>query len=259
MLSLLIPLLWLVSGESPERMPAPDAGCLDARAVTQMRQLSDRTLIIATDVQRYRLELAAECPDLADGASLLATQGWVCGLPREFVQSNGRLCAVIRVDEINTRDYAQAARALDQSQGRLLAAVEAKGRRTAQRGFRGSPDYCFRPSLVRAWAADADGILVQTNKRRSGGFGAYRVEFGSTCPEIAYLSNLTLRSGVGLDLICGNAGDAAELSGAGSGRPMIASDEAQGLTGSIYSRRGCAISAVYPVYERQPPSRLPSE
>lgn len=249
MLSLVVPLLWLAALESPQRMPAPAPGCLDARAVTQMRQVADTTLILATDAQRYRLELAVACPDLDAGASLLATQGWVCGLPREFVQTNGRLCPVSRVDEISTRDYAQAARALDQSQGSLLTAVETRGRRSAQRGFRGSPDYCFRPSLVRAWAADADGILVQTSKRRSGGFSAYRVEFGSSCPEIAYLPNLTLRSGVGLDLICGNVGDVAELSDAGSGRPTIASDEAQGLTPSIYSRRGCGITAVYPVYE----------
>lgn len=253
MLQALLPLLLIAAPTAAERSPAPAPNCLDARIVTQMRQLNPTTLIVASGELRFQLEVENACPDMAAGtASLLAAEGWVCGLGREFVQTASQLCPIQKVTPIETRDYSQLARAADQANGgETMAAVEVHGKRSAKRGFWGSYDYCFRPSQMRAWAADDDGILVQTSKSRSGGYGAYRVELGGSCPQIAFQPNLTMRSGLGLDLICGNAGDEALLSDDGASRPIIRDAE---FTGEQYRfraalQRACPIVAVYPVYD----------
>lgn len=253
MLQALLPLLLIAAPTAAERSPAPAPNCLDARIVTHMRQLNPTTLIVASGELRFQLEVENACPDMAAGtASLLAAEGWVCGLGREFVQTASQLCPIQKVTPIETRDYSQLARAADQANGgETMAAVEVHGKRSAKRGFWGSYDYCFRPSQMRAWAADDDGILVQTSKSRSGGYGAYRVELGGSCPQIAFQPNLTMRSGVGLDLICGNAGDEALLFDDGASRPIIRDAE---FTGEQYRfraalQRACPIVAVYPVYD----------
>ena len=250
--SVLISLLLLTQATSEPRPPAPAPSCLDARAVTQMRQLSPNTLIVASEERRFRIDVSQDCPDMASGSALLAEHGWVCGQPREFVQTQAQLCPITQVEEITTRDYSQLVRAADHNpDGQLLPTVESRSHRGATRGFRGSFDYCFRPSQMRAWAADDDGILIQTSKIRSGGHGAYRLELGGSCPQIAFLPVLKLSSGVGLDLICGNPGDAALLSDDRSSSPTADGLE-RGRTESRFakaSERPCPIVAVYPVYE----------
>ncbi len=253
MLQALLPLLLVTSPTVAERSPAPSQNCLDARIVTQMRQLNPTTLIVASGELRFRIEVESACPDMAAGtASLLAAEGWVCGQGREFVQTAQQLCPIRSVAPIESRDYAQLARAADHANGgETMAAVEVRGTQAAKRGFWGSYDYCFRPSQMRSWAADDDGILVQTSKFRSGGYGAYRVELGGSCPQIAFQPNLTMRSGLGLDLICGNVGDEALLFDDGGSRPIVGDVD---FTGEPYRfraalQRACPIVAVYPVYE----------
>lgn len=253
MLHALLPLLLLASPASAERSPPPAPDCLDARVVTQMRQLNPTTLIVASGESRFRIEVEGACPDMAAGsAALLAAEGWVCGAGREFVQTAAQLCPIRSVQPIASRDYAQLARAADHAHGgETLAAVEVHGKRSAKRGFWGSYDYCFRPSQMRAWAADDDGILVQTSKTRSGGYGAYRVELGGSCPQIAFQPNLRMRSGLGLDLICGNAGDEALLFDDGSSRPIVGDVDFSGEQYRFRAalQRACPIVAVYPVYD----------
>lgn len=252
MLHALLSLLLLSPMMADLRPPAPAEGCLDARTVSQMRPLNQSTLLVASDQLRYRIEVDQTCPDLNSSFALLAEAGWVCGQAHEFVQTASQLCAIRSVQSITPKDYALLARAVDQTaDGKLLPAIESRSHRGATRGFRGSFDYCFRPSLMRAWAADDDGILVQTSKRRSGGYGAYRLELGGSCPQIAFLPVLKLHSGVGLDLICGNVGDVALLSDDRSA--YVSADTLESVRRDNRfvkaSERPCQIVAVYPVYE----------
>jgi hypothetical protein len=241
LLSALIPL-------AAERAPAPSPACFDARTTTQLRQLDDRTLLVAGGGKYHRIQTEAACPVAADsGAALLARDGWICGGEREFVQTGQQLCLISSAEALSARDYAQQARRSDLSgqgiDGEVMPAVEVRARLGSQRGFRGSPEYCVRPSLVRGWSADGEGILVQTSKRRSGGHGSYRIEFAGGCPDAAYLSNLRLKSGVGLDLVCGNPGDVAVLEADSS---VSASIERISATPTLATARGCLIAAVYP-------------
>ena len=171
----------------------------------------------------------------------------MCGGEREFVQTGQQLCRIIAAEALSARDYAQQARRIDLNSqgidGELMQPVEVRARLSSQRGFRGSPEYCVRPSLVRGWSADGEGIVVQTNKHRSGGHDSYRIEFAGGCPDAAYLSNLRLKSGVGLDLVCGNPGDVAVLEADSS---ASASVERISATPTMAGSRGCLIAAVYP-------------
>ena len=231
-----------------ERAPAPSAACLDARTTTQVRQIDERTLLVAGDDKYHRIVTETACPVAsAAGAALLARDGWVCGGEREYVQSGEQLCRITEVQSLSARDYAQQARRIDLAgqgiHGEVMQPVEVRARLSSQRGFRGSPEYCVRPSLVRAWSADGEGILVQTSKHRSGGHGSYRIEFAGGCPDAAYLSNLRLKSGVGLDLVCGNPGDVAMLEADSS---VSASIDRISTTRTLATGRGCLIAAVYP-------------
>lgn len=231
-----------------DRAPAPAAHCLDARTTSQMRQVDARTLLVSSAGGYHRIVTESECPLPPDGgAALLARDGWVCGGEREFVQSGQELCPIVQVQPLGAREYAQQARRADlQGQGidgAMQPAVEVRARLSSQRGFRGSPEYCVRPSLVRGWSADGDSILVQTSKRRSGGHGSYRIEFAGGCPDAAYQSNLRLKSGVGLDLVCGNPGDVAVLEPESS---VSASFDRISSTRTLATGRGCLIAAVYP-------------
>lgn len=247
----------LTSPDAARTPPAPH--CLDARAVTQVRQIAPDALLIATSGGRYRLQTEGECSAASEQAALLAAEGWMCGGTREFVQTGTALCAVRAVEALDQRRYAALAKIADQAARdgvAVMAAVESRGKRAAFMGFRGSPDYCFRPSQVQAWSEDGDGIVVQTRKLRSGGHSRYRVELDSNCPESAYLSVLTLRSGFGMDLVCGNTGDVAVFSGdsvgAGGGFRQTADQdsllvsERVGRSSIRAVSAGCPIAEVYP-------------
>jgi|CXWL01.1.fsa_nt_gi hypothetical protein len=260
MFDALVVLMLMSTGDVSARPPAPHPACLDARTVTQMRQTTPTSLLVSAGTDRYQLTLAEACPAEAPGAALLAPAGWVCGNAREFVRTIDRLCAITAIETLSSRDYSRLARAADGSSGAsMMAAVETHGERAkARNGFRGSYDYCFRPSTVRSWSADGEGILVSTSKKRSGGFGSYRVEFDSTCPQVAYLGVLSWRSGVGLDLICGNPGDAAMLTSANTWKVWDPEAQIEYTDVIGWSRgphgeqrtveaHGCMVAAVYPI------------
>jgi hypothetical protein len=223
--------------------------------MTELHALDARQLLIRAGEGRYQLITAGDCP-LAGDAALLAAHGWVCGGSREFVRSADHLCTVHAVRPIDAREYARLARQRDEhADATLMRPVESRARRGASKGFIGTHDYCFKPSQVRSWSATPDAIIVHTSKRRSGGNGAYRIEFSGSCPEAAFNNELVLRSGVGLDLICGNPGDMAELR-RGLGQPFDTGfgNAAPGLTLETGSNsaaaigvRGCRIQEVYPI------------
>jgi hypothetical protein len=224
--------------------------------MTDMQALDARQLLIRAGEGRYRLTTADDCPLGDEGGALLAAHGWVCGESREFVRSGERLCPVLQVHAIDAREYARLARLRDeQTAGTLMQPVESRARRGAAKGFIGTHDYCFKPSQVRSWSATPDAIIVHTSKRRSGGNGAYRIEFSSSCPEAAFNNELVLRSGVGLDLICGNPGDMAELrrglgapfdTGFGNASPSLTLETGSNSAAAI-GVRGCRIQEVYPI------------
>lgn len=258
MLTLLLAAIGAANTTEATRTP-PAPHCLDARAVIQVRQIRTDALLIATSSGRYQLQTEGACADAAQNAALLAAGGWMCGGDREFVQTSTQLCPVRAVATLNPRDYAALAKAADQAARdgvQLMAAVESRGKRAAFMGFRGSPDYCFRPSQVQSWSEDGDGIVVHTRKLRSGGHGRYRVELDSSCPETAYLSTLSLRSGFGMDLVCGNTGDVAIFSGeqAGPGggfkqtadQDSLLASERVGRSSIRAVSAGCQIAEVYP-------------
>lgn len=244
MLFTLIAGAWLSAAatEVPARMPAPTAECLDARQVSSVRQLAPDRLLVATSTTRHQVQFGSACPDAATDAAFLATEGWVCGGPREFVKTRSGLCPIFAVRTLSTREFASLARSADEklADARLLAPVEAVGKRSEKQSFRGSYDYCLHPSQVRAWSEDGDGIVVETSKRRTGGNSRYRIEFANSCPQVSYQPSLTLRSGIGLDLVCGHPGDVAVLS------PATDAERA-GRFSTPADRYGCVIAAVYPV------------
>lgn len=255
-MSSLTAILLAMSMAATARPPAPAPHCLDARAMSELRALDGHQLLIRSGTSRHQLVVAGDCPIAAEGAALLAPDGWVCGGPREYVRSGDRMCAVQRLQSLDEREYARLARSSDLAGVALLPGVESRERRRAWSGFTGSADYCFRPSQVRRWAATPDGIAVYTNKRLSGGRGQYRVEFANNCPEAATGSHLVLRSGVGIDLICGNAGDLAVIRG-GPLAPLGIDNPSEGLSltlatassSAVGVQRGCRIAEVYPVEE----------
>ena len=250
-----------LAGVQPDstRAPAPAPSCLDARAVTEVRTLDAIQLLIRAGGKRYRLATGEACPGTEYGAALLAEHGWVCGGAREFVRTPSHLCPIARVEPLAARDYARLQREADAAllarNATLLQPVESRARRDASKGFIGTYDYCFKPSQVRSWSATPDAIIVHTSKLRSGGNGRYRVEFSGNCPEAAFNNELVLRSGIGLDLICGNPGDIAELR-RGLGQPMNTGfgSSASSLTLETGANsaagigvRGCRIEEVYPI------------
>lgn len=246
MIPLIAPLL-LFAFDEP-RPPAPNPQCLDARTVNSVRQLGPQQLLVAAANGRFRLDIAAGCENLSERSALLAENGWVCGNPREYLQAGAQMCAISSLQNLSMREYAQLARDLDTRQlatATQLPEVKVVGKQDAPRRFTGSFDYCVKPSRIRAWSVDdGDGVVVRVNPDQSGGNSAYRIEFESSCPQAAYLSTLSLKSGVGLDLVCGNPGDVALLSKDES-EPV--QDERTQKATSMADRRGCPISAVYPI------------
>jgi len=258
---------------------APNAQYIDARAISQMRQIAPNALLVtvggvalvtASDAAsnsastRHRIDLKSDCDASESGASLLAKDGWLCGSAREFLRTPTQMRGVAGIRTLSAREYADLSRTLDHTRNgeraSVLDPVESRASRVAKKaGFRGTAEYCFRPSRVRNWSADAEGFMVKTAKSHSGGFGTYRVELGGSCPEIAYLSGLSWRSGVGLDVIWGHRGDAAVLSQVDDIETINPdTEQAYSLvvgilghaqarsTGSI-AERGCMVAAVYPI------------
>lgn len=252
----MLALLLAASTGPADRAPAPAGHCLDARAISDVQPLDAGQLLVRAGDSRYHLVTASDCAIDASGAALLAADGWVCGAPREFVRTSQQLCPVLQVREIDTREYAQLAKThAGGADAALMQPVEARARRGAAKGFIGTHDYCFRPSQVRSWSATPDAIIVHTSKRRSGGNGAYRVEFSGSCPEATFNNQLVLHSGVGLDLICGNPGDTAELrrgagqtldTGFGAPGPSLTLETGSNTAAAI-GVRGCRIQEVYPI------------
>ncbi len=224
----------MLTSVSDVRAPAPQAGCLDARRVTQMQQITSTELLVKTQSARYQLYLADVCNAHEPGTSLLASDGWVCGRSREFVRTPTEQCAITHVEALSADEY--ASRANDGDATAAVAQLEMRGNGIEVKGFRGTHQRCFRPSAVRSWSADGDDILVTTSLKRSGGVGSYRIELGGNCPEIAYLGALSWESGVGLDLICGNPGDVAVLT-----------SDFSWTARRTYDGRACRVAAVHAI------------
>lgn len=231
-------------------MPAPH--CLDARTASEVFQSDARTLAVATaDGSRFRVELGPECPGIAaePGAKLLARDGWMCGAVDEYVAAGGRACPVTAVTPIAPDEYATHARASNTSaDGTVtLSSVVVRGQR--RRGFAASASYCLNPRHMRGWSEGPKGLLVEVNPRRSGGYRHYRVELARACPQLEGGASITLHSGLGIGLVCGNPGDtvlSGTRMGSGGRHPDMmhtATDRLQNLGAKL----GCPISAVYPV------------
>lgn len=252
---------------------APAAHCLDARQTTGMYQSDDTTVVVAAGQQHYRVQLATSCPGLDRDSqlSLRAPGGWVCGGPNETVTAAGSRCPVASVTPIDSRQYAQAARQAVRQQhgtgsadGTTLETVEV----TAQaginrndryaRGFVGTADYCFDPAQMRSWNETPDGLVVQVSPRRNAGNTTYAVELSSSCPMLSSSPSVFFRSGMGLGVICGNAGDrvvAVRDAFVGEDSPALAHAGSfrlppQDIGGNISTvvTGQCSIQAVYPVH-----------
>lgn len=265
---LLAALAPLGPGIAAERRP-PAPHCLDARTVREVFQADERTLAVATGAGlRYRVGLGSDCPVEGRSARMLAEAGWVCGAGNEFVAVGETLCPVTVVARIGPAEYAAHARAsYTSSDGTVtLPAVTVQGER--RRGFAASANYCLDPRQVRGWSERPDGLLVEVNPRRSGGNRFYRVELARSCPQLEGGSAMTMRSGMGIGIVCGNPGDmvvsGTRMAGAPAGTAgrlqsgfeplgvfagrhpdtqMTGTDRLQALG----ARFGCPISAVYPV------------
>ncbi len=256
--------------EAPPRT-APAPHCLDAREASEVFQSDPRTLAVATrDGRRFRVELGPECPGVAAApdAKLLARDGWMCGAADELVAAGGQGCPVTAVTPIGPDEYAAHARASHTSaDGTVtLSTVLVEGRR--RRGFAASSSYCLNPRHVRGWSERPDGLLVEVNPRRSGGHRYYRVELARACPQLEGGGSMSLQSGLGIGLVCGNPGDrvltGTRMAGpfgsgaasihAGLSPLLLANGRHPGIqaTGTdrlqnLGAKLGCPISAVYPV------------
>lgn len=253
------------ASDVPRQPPA--AHCLDARQVDSVYQPDDSTLLVASGPQHYRLDLSAACPGLAvaDGLSLRAPQGFVCGSGQETVVAGNQRCPVATVTPIDSRTYAQGARQSQHHSNRqsdTLDTVEVTAKAGVDRsqrfakGFVGTSDYCFDPAQMRSWTETPDGLQVMVNPRRNRGNSTYAVELQGSCPMLSSSPTVFFRSGMGLGQICGNAGDrvvavrdafngepgpawnnigAQPLAPAGAGMTTVATGQ-------------CQIAAVYPVH-----------
>jgi hypothetical protein len=197
-----------------ERTPAPAVHCLDARTIERARSLDEFTLLVAAANGRFVVSHSPGC-HVRKTATLLANDGWVCGADNEFVKNGEVACPVTSVARVDARTYAGLAAAADQREfgaaggDTVLEPVEVTAAPRKRLGFRGDADYCFAIGAVRGWALDGNELIVQTSKRRAGGHASYRVVLGSSCPELEWADSVEFRSGVGVGMICGNAGDKA--------------------------------------------------
>ena len=237
--------LVLIAPAALARSPAPSGGCLDARTIERVHAVDENTLAIDAANGWFVVAHATGCV-VQDKARLLAAEGWACGAGKEFVQVGTTACPVLSVTRIDGRTYAGLAAAADRrgiplSDTPSLAPVEVEARARRAVGFRGDSSYCFAPSAVRGWQLDGSNqLVVQTAPRRSGGKKSYRVELEGACPELAWADAVDFRSGVGIGLICGHAGDRAFALDDGI---ALGIDEREPTR---FALRGCGIAAVWP-------------
>lgn len=226
-------LMLFPTAHAQSRTPPAD-NCLDARQIAEMRQSDPRTLAVMNSTGgRFRITLRDDCPNLEyeQDVKLLAPEGWACGGPHELVRHANRDCAVDAIESIDARSYAALARAADRDGIATLDTVQVQSQHPGQHGFRGSHNYCFNPRNMRGWSEDPRGLTVETSPRLNGGNRFYRVELPQTCILLSNATTLRFISGLGIGIICGNAGDRIAL-GTESGKRN--------------QRAECEISAVYP-------------
>lgn len=248
---------------------APAAHCLDTRQVDSVYQPNDTQLLVASGSRHFQLTLSSACPGLtqADGLSLRAPRGFVCGSGQETVVAGNQRCPVVAITSIDSRSYAKGARQSQHHSNRqagTLDTVEVTAKAGVDRsqrfakGFAGTSDYCFDPAQMRSWTETPEGLQVMVNPRRNQGNATYAVELSGSCPMLSSSPSVFFRSGMGLGVICGNAGDrvlavrdtfvnehSPALIHAGSYRlePLAAGGNmATAVTGQ------CSIQAVYPVH-----------
>ena len=227
------------------RAPAPSPDCLDARALERVHAVDENTLVVDAENGWFVVAHASGC-DVERSARLLAKDGWVCGGGRELVQVGDTGCPVLSVTRVDGRTYAGLAHAADRRRYALdddtpsLAPVEVQARARRRAGFRGDASYCFSPAAVRGWQLDGNELVVQTAPRRNGGKKAYRVALVSSCPELTWADAVEFRSGLGLGMICGNAGDYAFAVDDGI---ALGVDDREPTR---FAARGCGIAAVWP-------------
>lgn len=237
------------AGQSPTERVAPAPHCLDARDVQQVEQETATAIAVRNGQgQAYRIDFSAACPGINDAGTLRleAPSGWACGRPSEQVVVDGRRCAVAGVTPIDNREFASTARASGRQYAATLPSVTvtAKGearqpRSRTRQTFQASPAFCFASRHVRSWSEDAQGVVVETNPRRSGGHRFYRVELAGSCPILAGATSVYFQSGFQNGLICGNPGD----------RMVETPSDIPGDLRSFtprFMRPACPVLAVYP-------------
>ena len=246
---------------------APAEHCLDTRQVDSVYQPNDTQLLVASGSRHFQLTLSSACPGLtqADGLSLRAPQGFVCGSGQETVVAGNQRCPVVAVTEIDSRSYALGARQSQHHSNRqsgTLDTVEVTAKAGVDReqrfarGFVGTSDYCFDPAQMRSWTETPEGLQVMVNPRRNQGNVTYAVELQGSCPMLSSSPSVFFRSGMGLGQICGNAGDrVVAVRDAFNGEPgpawnnIGAQPMASAGAGMTTVATGqCQIAAVYPVH-----------
>lgn len=225
-----------------ERAAAPTEGCLDARLMQEMRWSDARTLaILDQQGNRFRIDLTDDCSATdRSGASLLAKDGWVCGVGREYVRVQEQVCSLAGIRAIDAKEYARLARSGDSGGDDVTTLETVQVRSHRGRGFIGSHSYCFSPRFMRSWAEDGRGLLVEMPPQRAGGNRHYRVELAQSCPELFAAPAIRFESGVGVGVICGNPGDR-----------VVVETENDRFRAGVASRVRCRVSAVYPVDESE--------
>ena len=222
---------------------APATHCLDVRQLAGLQQPADDRLVATAGGRHLAVQLDGACPGIAreDGLQILAPGGWLCGGDNERLRTPSRECAISGARPISASAYAQAARQAARETASELPGVEVTAKAGIDRrkryahGFAGTPDYCLNPSQMRAWSETPNGLELEVAPQFNGGNRYYRVELAGHCPGLAGTPELVLRSGMGLGVICGNAGDAAVLRREGANG------------GGTREVARCAIGAVYPI------------
>ncbi len=239
--------LSVLSTPATARTP-PFEQCMDARDIQSVRTINHRAILLSTSTAYAQVDVDGDCSDSLHSARILARDGWVCGSKEEYILTDVRRCAVVGLHPVDAKTFARLARAIDLAAPATLPIIETKGRRP--RGFQGSFEYCVRPSKIVGWSTTPEGLRVVTRPRRHGGYKEYAVEFANACPE-SRRPQMSLVSNIGLDLVCGNAGDTARFYGdltaslTGSGLATEVAGESGSLTISRFG--DCKVSAVYPV------------
>lgn len=239
--------LCLLAAPALQARNAPAPHCVDARRIQDVHQVDAQTLALRTaDGVRARVALAEPCERIVDGSDvqLLARGGWLCGAPDDAVRSASRSCLVADVAHVDTRAYADLVRQASHAPP-MLDRVVVQGKRVS--GFRGTTDDCVRTSGLRGWHEDRNGVVVEVSPRRAGGNRHYRVETVGGCGTLRNAETLQLISGMGLGIVCGNAGDRIVFA-----RAMASAADSAGILQPVMQSpmatdAGCRITKVYPV------------